>query len=232
MNATRDFLFDVALPVKTESYSPVSHRNILDATYEQLDRHNLRVTSEGFNSNKFGTEVIGYLDINHPDLNTLGMRLAFRNSYDKSMSVAFAAGSFVAICSNGMVSGEIQYIRKHTGGVVQELNEKIITTINQLGEHFDKMVRHSQQLHNIEMTKEQYAELMGRLYIVDKVIIPTQLSVISKEIDNPTFEDFRDMNAWSLYNHVTYSLKTSHPTTYLTQHTEFHSFMEREFNLI
>ena len=232
MNATRDFLFNVAIPARTESYSPVSHRNILDATYEQLDRHNLRVTSEGFNSNKSGTEVIGYLDINHPDLNTLGMRLAFRNSYDKSMSVAFAAGSVVWICENGCVSGEIQYIRKHTGGVVQELNEKIITTINQLGEHFDKVVRHSQQLHNIEMSKEQYAELIGRLYIVDKVIIPTQLSVISKEIDTPTFEDFRDMNAWSLYNHVTYSLKTSHPTTYLTQHTEFHSFMEREFNLI
>ena len=232
MNVTRDFLFNIALPEKTESYSPVSHKNILDATYEQLDRHNLRVTSEGFNSNKFGTEVIGYLDINHPDLNTLGMRLAFRNSYDKSMSVAFAAGSVVWICENGCVSGEIQYIRKHTGGVVQELNEKIITTINQLGEHFDKMVRHSQQLHNIEMTKEQYAELMGRLFIVDKLVTPTQLNIVSREIDTPSFEDFVDMNAWSLYNHVTYSLKEAHPLHYLEQHTGFHNFMQAEFNLV
>ena len=97
MNVTRDFLFNIALPEKTESYSPVSHKNILDATYEQLDRHDLRVISEGFNSNRAGTEVIGYLDINHPALETLGMRLAFRNSYDKSMSVAFAAGSVVWI---------------------------------------------------------------------------------------------------------------------------------------
>ena len=131
-----------------------------------------------------------------------------------------------------MVSGEIQYIRKHTGSVVQELNQKTTTAINQLGEHFQKMLRHSSQLHNIEMTKEQYAELIGRLYIIDKVIIPTQLSVIREEIEEPTFENFRDMNAWSLYNHVTYSLKNSHPTTYLTQHTEFHNFMEREFNLV
>ena len=232
MNATRDFLFDVAIPARTDSYSPVSHSNIINAAYEQLDRHNLVVTNEFFNTSSDGRKLIGGLDIIHPDVPNLGMRLALRNSYDKSMSVAFAAGAVAWICSNGMVSGEIQYVRKHTGTVAQELNQKIITTINQLDEHFQKMIRHSQQLHNIEMTKEQYAELMGRLYIVDKVIIPTQLSVISKEIDTPSFEDFRDMNAWSLYNHVTYSLKTSHPTTYLTQHTEFHSFMEREFNLI
>ena len=232
MNATRDFLFNVAVPARTDSYSPVSHRNILDATYEQLDRHNLIVNSEGFNSNSSGTEVIGYLDIVHPDFSTMGMRLAFRNSYDKSMSVAFAAGNVVWICSNGCVSGEIQYIRKHTGGVVQELNEKIITTINQLGDHFDRIVRHSEQLHNIEMTKQQYAELLGRLFIVDKIVSPTQLNVISREIDEPSFEVFNDMNAWSLYNHVTYSLKEAHPKNYLQQHTEFHNFMEAEFNLV
>ena len=232
MNATRDFLFNVAIPARTDSYSPVSHSNILSATYEQLDRHNLRVVGESFNSDRSGTKLIGCLDIIHPDAAHLGMRLAFRNSYDKSMSVAFAAGAVAWICSNGVVSGEIQYVRKHTGSVVQELNSKITNTINQLDEHFQKIIRQSEQLHNIEMSKEQYAELIGRLFIIDKVVIPTQLNIISREIDEPSFEDFRDMNAWSLYNHVTYSLKESHPTTYLQQHTEFHSFMEREFQLI
>ena len=154
MNATRDFLFDVPVPARTDSYSPVSHRNILEATYEQLDRHSLVVTNEFFNSDRDGRKVIGGLDIIHPDADFLGMRLAFRNSYDKSMSVAFVAGSQVWICSNGAISGEIQYVRKHTGGVVQELNQKIITTVEQLDDHFQKMLRHSEQLHNIEMTKE------------------------------------------------------------------------------
>ena len=159
------------------------------------------------------------------------MRLAFRNSYDKSMSVAFAAGAVAWICSNGMVSGEIQYMRKHTGTVVDELNTKIITTINQLDVHFQKMLKHAGLLQEITLTKEQYAELVGRLYIIDKIVMPTQLSIISKEIDQPTFKDFEDLNAWSLYNHVTYSLKNSHPSTYLDQHTEFHNFIEREFQL-
>ena len=231
MNTTKDFLFNVAIPARTDSYSPVSHKNIIEATYEQLDKHNLVVNNEFFNIDKEGRKLIGGLDIIHPDVPHLGMRLAFRNSYDKSMSVAFAAGAVVWICSNGMITGEIQYMRKHTGTVVNELNGKIITTINQLDEHFQKILNHSEQLHQIDLTKQQYAELMGRLYIIDKVIIPTQLSIISKEIEQPTFKDFEDLNAWSLYNHVTYALKNSHPTTYLDQHTNFHSFMEKEFQL-
>ena len=231
MNTTKDFLFNVPLPMKTDSYSPVSHKNIIEATYEQLDKHNLVVNNEFFNIDKEGRKLIGGLDITHPDAPYLGMRLAFRNSYDKSMSVAFAAGAVTWICSNGMVTGEIQYMRKHTGTVVDELNSKIITTINQLDVHFQKMLKHAGLLQEITLTKEQYAELIGRLYIIDKIIIPTQLSIISKEIDQPTFKDFEDLNAWSLYNHVTYALKNSHPTTYLDQHTEFHNFIEREFQL-
>ena len=93
MNTTKDFLFNVPLPIKTDSYSPVSHKNIIEATYEQLDKHNLVVNNEFFNIDKEGRKLIGGLDIIHPDVPHLGMRLALRNSYDKSMSVAFAAGA-------------------------------------------------------------------------------------------------------------------------------------------
>ena len=97
MNTAKEFLLDVPVPARTDSYSPVSHKNIIEATYEQLDKHNLVVNNEFFNIDKEGRKLIGGLDIIHPDAPYLGMRLAFRNSYDKSMSVAFAAGSVVWI---------------------------------------------------------------------------------------------------------------------------------------
>lgn len=227
----KEFLLSVPVPERTESYSPVSHGNIINAAYEQLDRHNLVVESEFYNHSRDGRKLIGRMNIIHPDVPHIGMQLVLRNSYDKSMSVAFAGGANVWVCTNGMVRGDIQYMRKHTGEVASELNQKIISTIDRLDEHFQLLIRHSEQLKNIEMTREQYAELVGRLFIIDKVITPTQLNIVSREIDEPTFEDFTDLNAWSLYNHVTYSLKESHPLTYLDQHTEFHHFMEREFQL-
>ena len=97
MNTAKEFLLDVPVPARTDSYTPVSHANIIEATYEQLDKHNLVATNEFFNSSSDGRKVLGGLDIIHPDTPNLGMRLAFRNSYDKSMSVAFVAGANVWI---------------------------------------------------------------------------------------------------------------------------------------
>ena len=231
MRTTKDFLLDVPIPGATESYSPVSHANIFNAAYEQLDRYNLVVEKETFHTNRDGKKVIANLDIIHPDVPHLGMRLSLRNSYDKSMSVGFASGAVVWICGNGMVSGEVKFVRKHTGNVVKEVKEKIIYAIEDLDTHFQRVLSHSEQLNNIEMTKEQYAELIGRLFIIDKVVTPTQLGIISREIDKPTFTEFESQNAWSLYNHVTFSLKEAHPYEYLSRHIELHNFMEREFSL-
>ena len=75
------------------------------------------------------------MDITHPQVPHLGMRLAFRNSYDKSMSVAFAAGAVAWVCSNGMISGDVQYVKTY-GSVAEEINTKIVTTIEQLDDHF------------------------------------------------------------------------------------------------
>jgi hypothetical protein len=159
------------------------------------------------------------------------MRLAFRNSYDKSMSVAFVAGASVWICSNGMISGEIQFMRKHTGSVIQELNERIVSAIDELEQHFDLMISHSERMKSIELKKREAAELVGRMYIEEDLILPTQLSVVKKEIERPTYQDFRDDTLWSLYNHVTYSLKESHPITYIQQHKNLHQFVSDEFEL-
>jgi hypothetical protein len=227
---TKEELYNIPVPFSTESYSPVSHRNVIEHIYEQLDKHNLTIKDENFITGRYGQQLIGYMNIEHSN-SELGLRLAFRNSYDKSMSVAFVAGSNVWICGNGMISGEFNFLRKHTGMVNKELDGKIITTINQLENHFNLMMRHSTTMKNIEVDSRISAELVGRMFIEDEIINSQQLNIIKKEIKESTFENFRNNSLWSLYNHITYSLKESHPLTYINQHRNLHSFVEKEFNL-
>jgi len=58
------------------------------------------------------------------------------------------------------------------------------------------------------------------------------LSVIKKEIIQPTFEPFKYENLWSFYNHVTFALKEDHPSTYLQTHKKFHGFVEEQFGVL
>lgn len=225
-------LYRVIIPDATESYAPVSHRNIINAVREQLDIHNLNTTKETFSTARFGQQLIGYMDINRDDNLELGMRLVFRNSYDKSMSVAIAAGSCVWICTNGVVAGEIQYIRKHTGSVVQELNHRVVNAINSLNEHFDLVVEHSNRMKEIEVNPRLSAELAGRLFIEEDLITSQQLNIVKKEIINSSYPSFKEPTLWSFYNHVTNSLKESHPYTYMQKHVNLHRFVETEFELV
>ena len=130
-----------------------------------------------------------------------------------------------------MVSGELQYLRRHTGTVNQELHLKINNTINQLDDHFTTMLQHSEQMKNTSLSKDEMAKLLGRMFFQENLITPTQLNIIKREFEESQFESFREDNLWSLYNHVTFSLKEAHPLTYMRQHKDFHQFVEREFQL-
>jgi hypothetical protein len=224
-------LYLVPVPRATDTYAPVSHRNVVDAVLEQLDKHRLIVEKETFNTARLGQQLIGYMDIKHPDSNELGLRLAFRNSYDKSMSVAFTSGCCVWICENGVVAGEIQLIRKHTGNVLTEMNEKIVNSINELDDHFQRILKYSNEMKQRELTLSQASRTLGEMFVEENLILPTQMNVVKQELLKPTFKDFEEESLWSFYNHVTYSFKNSHPTTYLQQHKKFHEFIVDEFSL-
>ena len=225
-------LYNVRIPASTDSYSAVSHQNIIEAVYEHLDKRNLQVVNEKYNVAANGDKVIGYFDMNYMGNSEMGMRLAFRNSYDKSMSVAFVAGTQVFICSNGCISGEIQFLRKHTGSVLTELNNKIVTTIEQLEDHFLRIEKHSIQMKSIELPKIKAAELYGRMFMVEDIISPTQLSIVKKELNEPTHKVFEEETLWSAYNHVTFALKEAHPLNYINQHVNLHKFVEAEYQLV
>jgi len=225
-------LYNVRIPASTDSYSTVSHQNIIEAVYEQLDKRNLQVVNEKYNVAANGDKVIGYFDLNYMGNSEMGMRLAFRNSYDKSMSVAFVAGTQVWICENGCISGEIQFLRKHTGSVLGELHNKIVTTIEQLEDHFLRTERHSIQMKSIGLPKIKAAELYGRMFMVEDIISPTQLSIVKKELNEHTHKVFEEETLWSAYNHVTFALKEAHPLNYINQHVNLHKFVEAEYQLV
>jgi len=224
----KEEIFEVKVPMQTATYQPVSHSNIYNQTMEQLDKVGLVVTNEEHKANREGTKLVSILDVNagYDDMN---MRIAYRNSYDKSMSVGFVAGTSIIVCSNGMISGELNFMRKHQGAVVKDLTQAIDNTIQQLDSQFIMMRNHSDIMKEIELSNKSIAELVGRMYLEEDLISNTQLNIIKKELETPSYEDFTDTSLWSLYNHCTESFKKAAPMNYIKQHTNLHNFVEQEF---
>lgn len=231
----RNELFAVPVPRATATYSPVPHKELVVQILATLRSHGLDVTREQYRANSKGTQVVGTFDLNRdgPDAD-IAYRLTFRNSYDKSMSVGFFAGTVVKVCSNGLMvpmQDAQVFVRKHTGAVLQEVKKRINTSINAFAPVMRKTMEHSQAMRQIKVDKTAAAELCGRMFIEHDLINSTQLNIIKRELEAPTYPIFKDPTLWSLYNHTTHALKDSHPTTYVKQHLDLHAFVENEFNL-
>ena len=94
---TRQELYQVPLPERTESYTPVSHKQLIEETEENLDRQGFAIAEETYSTNKYGTQLVGKFGLVNNEDPEIGFQIAVRNSYDKSMSVAFAAGNIAWI---------------------------------------------------------------------------------------------------------------------------------------
>ena len=222
---------DLMLPQKTGSYTPISNREIIDLINNEAVKNNLTILNTAFKTNKDRTRTIGYFDIASDD-SDMGMRAVFRNSYDKSMSFAFANGATVFICSNGMIGGEVAMKRKHTGAADDDARTKIIEGISMMGDNFENMKTARSVLQSIEISPRLNAELIGRMFMEHEFINSVQLNIIKKECESS--EKFNtiynsEYSAWDLYNNVTHSLKESHPSNYMHDHINLHEFMMGAF---
>ena len=87
----------------------------------------------------------------------------------------------VLVCSNGLIvnSKDVAIVRKHTGTIKEELEEKINDGVNKLGLLFDKITSIRDKLKNIPLTKREMSEYAGRMFIEDNVLkYITSLNVI------------------------------------------------------
>lgn len=231
MIITAEDLFEIPLPTKTESYTPVPHREVIGIAREELDKAGLTIINEIYHSAKEGKQAIGSYLIGNGDPE-MNLKLMWHNSYDKTMPLRWAIGANVIVCGNGMVRGDIgAFKRRHTGTVLEDYRKQATVHIGKAGEMFGKLSNDREAMKNIAITKKTVAELMGRMYIEEGIVNATQLGIIRREIENPSYDYKADGSVWQIYNHVTVALKEAHPHNHIEQHIRSHNFFKKEFKL-
>lgn len=226
--ATLDRIRSAPVPARTETYSPIPHSLFIENLQNKIIHSGFLLGNQRLYSNLLGTRLVGFIDVKSADqdLSDFGMNLSlgFKNSYDKSMSAAIVLGATVAICTNGVIAGDlIAFKRKHTGTVLEEVNEKINEAILQIRNVFARLVSDAKIMANYQLTQRQKSEILGIMYFEEDIVTPTQLSIVKKELESS--EMFKGDSLWDLYNHITVALKTSHVTNYVDDHIRLHDFM-------
>lgn len=228
-------LINATLPNHGNTYTVISHKDIIDTTKVMLANSGFKVTNEYYRGNgncevAQGIYHIQPYSIDDPTIENekeLGMMFAWTNSYDKSIRFQCSIGAHVMACSNGMVCGSVNYARKHSGTADQDIKVQISNQIKDAQRVYRTILKDRDALRNQELSLDDQAKLLGKMFINEDLISPRQLSVVKDEMLNASFGyDHYDPNtAWAFYNHVTHSYKTIHPRQWMKQSLLFHRFM-------
>jgi len=231
--AAKDILINAHVPAETRTYKPISHQQLIDLTLESIHQAGFTLDKETYSAARDGQVANGRYTISNVADSEMQLQIGWQNSYDKSMSVKFAIGTRILVCSNGCVSGDYGAFRRKHVGEVQTFTPSAITEyIKQSGEVFTRIQSDRESMKNIEVTKRATAELIGRMIIEQDIIESTQLNIIRREIDNPSFNYGAPGSMWELYNYTTYAMKQIHPSNWMNNHKKAHSFFVNESGIM
>jgi len=227
-NLKFDQLSSIPVPVQTATYIPVPYTTMATLIRNSVENNNMSIFKESYNITKNGKQLISTITIKgkHPELN---MMISYLNNYDKSRSIIIGIGSSVCICTNGMIIADFIFKHKHTGDVTRELVLFIKYAIQTMQQQHNKTITLMDTLKGITVSKRIQAELAGRLFIEYEIITATQLNIVKRQIEKPTFNYHNNNSIWDFYNHVTLSLKTTPPSKFIDRHMKFSNFITEEF---
>lgn len=228
----KEFLLNVVIPDETRSYKPVSHGELIKVTLESIENCGFKLVKEIYTYRKEGLTANGKYLLEYGNDIDMSLMIAWQNSYDKSLSLKFAIGTWVYICENGCVSGNMGAFRSKHVGDVQTVSPALLREyICKAGDHFNTMVAEKEAMKNIQITAKERAALLGVLYIDKKLITSTQLNQIKETIEHPVYDYGAPGTVWGLYNYCTEALRNISPQYWLTAQVNIHKFMIAEYDI-
>ena len=224
-------LMNAPLPERTDSYTPIAHGKIITNTLQTLETEGFKVKQTRYRSSTDGLIGSGEYHLEYGGDPEMGLMLAWQNSYNKQVTFKYAIGAHVFVCANGMVAGDLaSYRRKHTGTADEEALGYIKQYIKDAGGIFTKLIEDREMLKKQELNLRQVSEMMGRMFLCNQIITSTQLNIIKRELENPTYDyGVGPLNAWAIYNYATHAFKEDNPKSWIKRHTDLHKFFRIEF---
>lgn len=207
---SREELANVATPLATDSFTPISHSFLVDQTLEALDRNGYSVTEEKHALARFGQRYFGGFQISGPDIesNERKLVLGLRNSHDRTFAASICIGNRMIVCENLCFSSDVKLARRHTTNILRDIPRVLSEAIGRLLSHWTDMTTRIDRYQNTAITFDQACALAVQLAEA-KALPAREVFPVTQEFKAPRHEVFNTPTLWNLYNSVTENLKGS-----------------------
>lgn len=196
---------------ETSYWEGITHADAVRTIRKVAKENKLTITDEQFQLANTGNHTLfASWDFKRavPGVKGATMSMGYRHSNIGRFAHTFATGARVAVCANGIISGEFTLRRKHTTSV--NFLDLVRQAYEQYLEDIKKIRPMIVGLQKKDLDDADAAEIM--LESCRRGILKwSRIRLVDKEWREPTHRQFEDANGWSLYNCFTQSAKITTP---------------------
>lgn len=221
-------LADVPTPERTPTYTPIPFIDLVELTKERIVKEfgSGVQTDVAVGVNAKETQMFGVVTILDGDKRLPNVGL--RSSHDRSIAPGVVGGMTLTVCDNLVFSGDsLKIMRKHTGDAWGDLELLIMGGIAKLESEFNMLDTECQAFEEQDCPVDRGYELLGLMQGWN-LLTSVQVNEAMRHWKAP-IDAYRNRNAWSFYNAVTYGLKKGQPARLLGQYKGHHRFMRQRF---
>lgn len=231
---SKNIILNAEVPAQTRTYKPVSNSQLIDLTLNGLNNAGYTLDKEYYSSAREGDVSMGKYTIANVADSEMQLQVSWRNSYNKTLPLVFSVGCFIKVCSNGMMKsvGGGSFRKKHQGEIQEFTPAAITEYIKNAGEMFQEMQKEREIMKEIELTRTIQAQICGEMFVEHEFLKSTQLNIVKRELDSPTHDYGNPNSLWSLYQYTTFSMREIHPSLYVQDHLDAHTFFVNQSKII
>lgn len=252
VRADEDQVRSVLTPPATRSYMPVPYGSIIDSLKERVELHTpWKISSAEYSLGRKGEQLFGVMNLEQkppviyaeeswgtktlqridPFDDELRPSIGFRSSHDKSISIGIACGASVFVCDNMMFhSNGFTAIRKHTVNVFDDLDRLVTEALQSSSDNFRSMQNDRIAMRQVPVDRDMGYKILGTAY-GHKVITAQQFTKAMKEWQESSFEVFAEEDAWSLYNAITFGMKSGATGRVIDRYINAHEWFIGQISL-
>ena len=225
-DCTGDYLTGIPLPVHADTYTVISHENVMDYSKTALINAGFTIEREEYRATADGQIAQGVFRLHYGTDQELSMMFAWTNSYNKQVRFKCGVGAYINTNGTVMVCGDMgSWARKHTGTADTETIATITEQVTNAHMYYNQLVSDKNVMQTISMTKRKQAQLLGILFAEYQILTTEQASIVRQQMDKPSYV-FADNNSlWAFYNYITLALQQSHPKTWMEDQRILHYFI-------
>ena len=221
---TREELALVPTPQGTATHRPVPHIEVINALTETLGFRHIGIHREEYAVDRTGMKFYGVLDL-ETTFHGCRFSIGIRNSHDKTMRLSLVCGYRVAVCENGMFSGDFTpVLAKHSKNF--SLVDALEVGVAQMQRNFEPMVKAVELWRGMQITDVTAKLLIYEAFIEGAAEIPKHLAKdVHRHYFSPEYEEFQPRTMFSLSNAFTSAFKALDPIPQYRATAELATFL-------